>query len=174
MPEGRAGGRQALGQWLSQRLTWPATWAQVCWRPRPGPRPAPPQAGPSPAPDSGSGNSCAGGTERAPIPSGCLGSAMEPVEAWTPGKVAAWLRGGWGRGRVGLEGALGAGEAKEKGPAEAASWLVCQQVFINVCPVSGTVLGRDEPGRPEEPEGVFRCPSIPRGCQGSDGEALGE
>lgn len=30
--------------------------------------------------------------------------AMEPVATWTPGKVAAWLRGGWGWGSVGLEG----------------------------------------------------------------------
>lgn len=90
-----------MGQWLSLRLTWPTTWAQVCWWPRP----APPS--PSPALGSGSGNSCARRTERTPIPSGGLHSTMEPVETWTPGQVAAWLRGGWGRGRVGLEGHWG-------------------------------------------------------------------
>lgn len=30
--------------------------------------------------------------------------AMEPVATWTPRKVAAWLRGGWGRGSAGPEG----------------------------------------------------------------------
>jgi hypothetical protein len=58
---------------------------------RPRPDPARPGLG------FGSGNSCAGGTRRAEL-------GMEPVETWHPRKVAAWLRGGWGRDRGGLEG----------------------------------------------------------------------
>lgn len=40
---------------------------------------------------------------------------MEPVETWTPGKVAAWLRGGWGRGRVGLAGHWDGERERKKG-----------------------------------------------------------
>lgn len=60
---------------------------------------------------------------------------------------------------------------KEKGPAEAVSWLVCQQVFINVCHESGTVLGR----RIDEmtPRTQKGSPIAPRGSQGGDGEAVG-
>lgn len=93
-----------MDQWRSQRLTWPTTWAQVCWWLRPEPSPAQPL--PTPGlwerkflrPQDGAG-------AEPLIPSGGgLDSTMEPVETWSPGKVAAWLRGGWGRGRVGLEG----------------------------------------------------------------------
>lgn len=57
-------------------------------RPRPacpGPAPRALARAPAPAP-TGSGNSCRGWTLQAEL-------RMEPVEAWTPGKVAAWLRG---------------------------------------------------------------------------------
>lgn len=76
-----------MGQWLSQRLTWPATWAQVCRWLRPGPSPAPPQAW-SPGAEIPALAEGAGVDPSGPI------SAMEPVATWTPGKVAAWLRGG--------------------------------------------------------------------------------
>ncbi|XP_041507968.1 connector enhancer of kinase suppressor of ras 1 isoform X2 [Microtus oregoni] len=62
-----------------QRLTWVATWVQVCG----GPALAQPGRLRTP---SWSGNSCRGWTPRAEL-------SMEPVDAWTPGKVAAWLRG---------------------------------------------------------------------------------
>lgn len=69
---------------------------------------APPRAQPSPSPALP--QPWALGAE---IPAPAVGSgrrsqradsAMEPVETWTPGKVAAWLRGGWGLGSVGFEG----------------------------------------------------------------------
>ena len=74
---------------------------------------APPPAQPSPAPGrgSGSGNSCAGEAER--VQSERPNLALEPVATWTPWKVAAWLRGGWGRGSAGPEGPW-AGESGSK------------------------------------------------------------
>lgn len=71
---------------------------------------APPPARPSPAqPGSAPPQVTALGAEipaRA-RPNGCGSErpnlAMEPVATWTPGKVAAWLRGGWGWGSVGLQ-----------------------------------------------------------------------
>ena len=86
---------------------------------------APPPAQPSPAPGRGSrsGNSCAGEAER--VQSERPNLAMEPVATWTPRKVAAWLRGGWGRGSAGPEGP-GPGRAEAKRTCR-----VCQSVSLS-------------------------------------------
>lgn len=129
---------------------------------------APPRAlpGPSPALGSGSGNSCAGRTEQTPIPAGTLGhGTCSDLDPWEGGILAErWV----GPGQSWAGGSLGPGEEKEKGPAEAVSWLVCQQVLGSVCYESATVLGRRIDEMTQK-----GSPIAPRGSQGGDGEAVG-
>lgn len=77
-----------MDQWQWHCLTWVATWAQV----RSGP--APPALAQPCGLRLGLQLRLRLGAE---IPAGagrCKAELrMEPVEAWTPGKVAAWLRG---------------------------------------------------------------------------------
>lgn len=142
----------------------------------PGKLVAPPRAPPRPAPASPQARlrerKFLRGRDRAGAdPSGPV-SAMEPVATWTPAKVAAWLRGGWGLGRVGLE---GPGDEERKGEKDIPGLSVSQQFRVSAFYPPGTVLGRIgemTPGVPRTQKGVTHRPSIARGCQGGRGEAV--
>lgn len=81
----------------------------------PGVLAAPPPARPGPAPPQvgAPGAEIPARARRSSCRSEGPNLAMEPVATWTPRKVAAWLRGEWGRGSAGLRGP-GPGRAKAK------------------------------------------------------------
>lgn len=95
---------------------------------------------------------------------------MEPVATWTPEKVATWLRGGWGRGRVGLEGNW---DGERKRTRDLPSLTVVSQPTSKLERLPGTwYINRDRtaemtPGA-DDPEGVSHRPIIPKGCQAGE------